>query len=69
VLAAELAALEQVDSFRYRAVVRLAEGAAARGMHPDDALRRALDETAAEDEDEVFDNMLAERLRASVLGP
>ncbi len=68
-LAAELAALEQVDSFRYRAVVRLAEGAAARGMHPDDALRRALDETAAEDEDEVFDNMLAERLRASVLGP
>jgi len=66
VLAAELAALEQVDSFRYRAVVRLAEGAAARGMHPDDALRRALDETAAEEE--VFDNMLAERLRASAPG-
>jgi len=67
VLAAELAALEQVDGFRYGAVVRLAAGAAARGMHPDDALRRALDETAAEDE--VFDNMLGERLRASVLGP
>ncbi len=66
VLAAELAALEQVDSFRYRAVVRLADGAAARGMHPDDALRRSLDETAAEEE--VFDNMLAERLRASAPG-
>jgi hypothetical protein len=68
VLAAELAALEQVDGFRYRAVVRLAEGAAGRGMHPDDALRRALDETAADDE--VFDDMLAERLHAaSTPGP
>ena len=62
-LAAELTALEQVDSYRYKAVVRLAEGAAARGMHPDDTLRRALDETAAQDE--VFDDMLAERLRAA----
>lgn len=66
VLAAELAALKQVGGFRYGAVVCLAAGAAARGMHPDDALRRALDETAAEEE--VFDNMLAERLRASALG-
>jgi len=63
VLAAELAALEQADSYRYGAVVRLAEGAATQGMHPDDALRRALDETAAQDE--VFDDMLAERLRAA----
>ncbi len=67
-LAAELAALEQADSYRYGAVVRLAEGAAGRGMHPDDALRRALDETAAQDE--VFDDMLAERLRVtSTPGP
>lgn len=66
VLKAELAALEREDGYRHDAVLRLAEGAAARGTHPDDALRRALDETAADDE--VFEQMLAERLRSAVQG-
>lgn len=62
-LAAELATVEQANDFRYAAVLRLAEGAAEQGMHPDDALRRALDETAADDE--VFYKMIAERLAPS----
>lgn len=66
VLAAELATLEQENDFRHAAVLRLAEMAVEQGMHPDDALRRALDETAADDE--MFDNMLAERLSMVVGG-
>lgn len=60
VLAAELATLEQENDFRHAAVLRLAEMAVGQGMHPDDALRRALDETAADDE--MLHNMLAARL-------
>jgi hypothetical protein len=56
----ELAALEVEDDYRHAAVVRIAADAAARGMDPDHALRRALDETAACDE--AFDAMLAQRL-------
>jgi hypothetical protein len=56
----ELSALQVEDDFRYAAVVRIAAGAVSRGMDPNHALRRALDETAAEDE--ARDAMLARRL-------
>ncbi|MDP9397808.1 MAG: hypothetical protein M3P96_08310, partial [Actinomycetota bacterium] len=59
--------MAEADGYRHAAVVRLAGGARERGMDRDPAVRRALDETAAEDE--AFDARVAKRLEETLADP